>query len=106
MTPALRRDFLLPKDDICNIGEPVILSIYHQFSDIWFSGKYEILEYFEQPQDVEFEARNHCGITVLINLRFWPLIIFNQQPKMERTRKRPPRYTHPSFQASLPGYHK
>ncbi len=27
-TLALRRGFLLPKDDICNIGEVVILSIY------------------------------------------------------------------------------
>jgi hypothetical protein len=28
MAPALRRDFLLPFDDICNIGEPVEFSIY------------------------------------------------------------------------------
>jgi hypothetical protein len=30
MVSALRRGFLLPKDDICNIGEVVIFSIYHR----------------------------------------------------------------------------
>ena len=28
MASALRRGFLLPKDDICNIGEVEVLSIY------------------------------------------------------------------------------
>ena len=30
-TLALRRGFLLPKDDICNIGEVEVLSIYMKF---------------------------------------------------------------------------
>jgi uncharacterized protein YerC len=34
----------LPVDDICNIGEVEVLSIYMQSADTWFSDKkYEII---------------------------------------------------------------
>ena len=43
-------------DDICIFGILHILSINHKFSDIWFSGKYEILRYEGQPQYVVLSA--------------------------------------------------
>ena len=38
-SPDFGRGFLLPLDDICNIGEPVVFSIYMQFKSICDIGK-------------------------------------------------------------------
>jgi len=39
MALALRRGFLLPFDDICNIGEVEVLSIYLNFAQTCDTGK-------------------------------------------------------------------
>jgi hypothetical protein len=47
---------IVRKDDITSSAIVGNLSINHKLGDIWFSGKYEILQYEEQPQYVVLSA--------------------------------------------------
>ena len=49
MALALRRGFFLPNLQICNIAELVILSIYMQSADIWFSEYMQVLDSIKLP---------------------------------------------------------
>jgi hypothetical protein len=51
--PALRRGFLLSFDDICNIGELHVFSIYRYLGDIWVSGK------ISQPSSYQTSDHTH-----------------------------------------------